>query len=114
MVSDDFVRRRARHLAAEAAAAGDATGWFETLYAEAQAGTAVVPWDDRQPNQHLIEWSGDAVARGIVAPGRRALVVGCGVCDDPEFLAALGCEVTAFDVSPTAVRRPGGGSPDRR
>ena len=103
MVSDDLVRRRARQLAAEAAAAGDATDWFETLYAEAQAGTAVVPWDDRQPNRHLIEWSADAVARGIVAPGRRALVVGCGVCDDPEFLAGLGCAVTAFDVSPTAV-----------
>jgi SAM-dependent methyltransferase len=114
VVSDDFGRRRARQLAAEAAAAGDATGWFETLYAEAQAGTTVVPWDDRQPNWHLIEWSGDAVARGIVAPGRRALVVGCGTSDDPEFLAGLGCEVTAFDVSPTAVaeaRRRFGGSP---
>jgi hypothetical protein len=29
------------------------------------------------------------VARGIVAPGRRGLVVGCGVCDDPEFLPGL-------------------------
>ena len=114
MLSDDLVRRRARPLAAEAAAAGDATGWFETLYAEAQSGTAVVPWDDRQPNRHLIEWSADAVARGVVAAGRRALVVGCGVCDDPEFLAGLGCEVTAFDVSPTAVaeaRRRFAGSP---
>lgn len=114
MISDDLVRRRARLLAAEAAAAGDATGWFETLYAEAQAGTAVVPWDDRQPNRHLIEWSGDAVARGIAGAGRRALVVGCGVCDDPEFLAALDCAVTAFDVSPTAVaqaRRRFAGSP---
>jgi 2-polyprenyl-3-methyl-5-hydroxy-6-metoxy-1,4-benzoquinol methylase len=114
VVSDDLVRRRARQLAAEAAAAGDATGWFETLYAEAQAGTAVVPWDDRQPNRNLVEWSAGAVPRGIVAPGRRALVVGCGVCDDPEFLAGLGCEVTAFDVSPTAVaeaRRRFAGSP---
>jgi len=31
VVSDDLVRRRARQLAAVAAAAGDATGWFETL-----------------------------------------------------------------------------------
>ena len=30
-------------------------------------------------------------------------MVGCGLCDDPGFLASLGCEVTAFDVSPTAV-----------
>jgi SAM-dependent methyltransferase len=103
VTSDDLVRRRARHLAAEAAASGDPAGWFETLYAEASAGLAVVPWDDGQPNPHLTEWATSAVARGVVGPGRRALVVGCGVCDDPGFLASLGCEVTAFDVSPTAV-----------
>jgi 2-polyprenyl-3-methyl-5-hydroxy-6-metoxy-1,4-benzoquinol methylase len=103
MASDDLVRRRARQLAAEAAASGDPAGWFETLYAEARAGNAVVPWDDREPNPHLIQWAKTAADRGIVGPGRRALVVGCGVCDDPGFLAGLGCEVTAFDVSPTAV-----------
>lgn len=103
MESDDLVRRRARQLAAEAAAVGDPAGWFETLYAEARAGTAVVPWDDGQTNPHLTEWATDAAERGVVGPRRRALVVGCGVCDDPVFLAGLGCEVTAFDVSPTAV-----------
>jgi hypothetical protein len=36
MASDDLVRRRARQLAAEAAASGDPAGWFETLYAEAR------------------------------------------------------------------------------
>ena len=103
MASDDEVRRRARQLAAQAAASGDPAGWFETLYAEARTGSAVVPWDDGQPNPHLTEWARTAVGRGIAGPGRRALVVGCGVCDDPGFLAGLGCEVTAFDVSPTAV-----------
>ena len=114
MASDDLVRRRARQLAAEAAGAGDPAGWFETLYAEAQAGTAVVPWDDRRANPHLTEWATAAAARAVAGPGRRALVVGCGVCDDPVFLAGLGCEVTAFDVSPTAVaeaRRRFAGSP---
>jgi SAM-dependent methyltransferase len=41
-------------------------------------------------------------------------VAGCGISDDPVFLAGLGCEVTAFDVSPTAVaeaRRRFAGSP---
>jgi SAM-dependent methyltransferase len=103
MTDEDRIRRRARQLAAEAAAAGDPTGWFETLYAEAQRGTSVVPWDDRQPNPLLTRWAKDAVARGVISPGCRTLVVGCGVCDDPGFLAGLGCEVTAFDVSPTAV-----------
>jgi threonine dehydrogenase-like Zn-dependent dehydrogenase len=114
VTSDDPVRRRARLLAAEAAAAGDPAGWFETLYAEARDGAAVVPWDDRQANPLLTQWAPDAVARGVAGPGRRALVVGCGVCDDPVFLAGLGCAVTAFDVSPTAVaeaRRRFAGSP---
>jgi SAM-dependent methyltransferase len=101
MASDDLVRRRARQLAAEAVAANDPAGWFETLYAEAQSGTAVVPWDDQQANPHLTEWA--AARRGPAGPGQRALVVGCGVCEDPVFLAGLGYAVTAFDVSPTAV-----------
>jgi SAM-dependent methyltransferase len=114
MASDDEVRRRARQLAAQAAASGDPAGWFETLYAEARSGSAVVPWDDGQPNPHLTEWASSAAGRGIAGPGRRALVVGCGLCDDPGFLAGLGCQVTAFDVSPTAVaeaRRRFSGSP---
>lgn len=114
MASDDRVRRRARQLAAEAATSGDPAGWFEALYAEAQAGAAVVPWDDGEPNPHLTEWAKGAVERGIAGHGRRALVVGCGLCDDPGFLAGLGCAVTAFDVSPTAVaeaRRRFSGSP---
>ena len=46
MTSDDLVRRRARQLAAQAAASGDPDGWFETLYAEASAGCAT---DDQNP-----------------------------------------------------------------
>ncbi|MGH3229567.1 MAG: class I SAM-dependent methyltransferase [Streptosporangiaceae bacterium] len=103
MTPDDLVRRRARQLAARAAESGDPAGWFETLYAEARAGQAIVPWDDRQPNPHLTQWAGTAAERGVAGPGRRALVVGCGVGGDPAFLAGLGCQVTAFDVSPTAI-----------
>ena len=103
MTTDDEIRRRTRQLAAQAAASGDPAGWFETLYAEARAGSTVVPWDDGLPNPHLVEWAKTAPGRGITGPGRRALVVGCGTGGDPGFLAGLGCEVTAFDVAPTAV-----------
>jgi SAM-dependent methyltransferase len=96
------VRRRARQLAAQAAS-GDPAGWFETLYAEARDGQAVVPWDDGRPNPHLTEWAATAAGRDIVGPGRRVLVVGCGAGGDPAFLAGLGGQVTAFDVSPTAI-----------
>jgi len=93
------LRARARALAAEASAT-DPTGWFETLYAEAARGTAVVPWADWEPNPHLVEW---ATAHRPAGDGRRALVVGCGYGDDAEYVAGLGFEVTAFDISATAI-----------
>jgi SAM-dependent methyltransferase len=106
---DERDRVRARELAAEAAAAGDATGWFEKLYGEAEAGVSVVPWADGVPNPHLVSWAG-----GLSGAGRRALVVGSGFGYDAEFLARLGFTVTAFDVAPSAVaaaRRENPGSP---
>jgi SAM-dependent methyltransferase len=95
-------RHRARELAALAASSGDETGWFEALYAEAETGGTVVPWADGEANSHLIEWA----ERGrLDGAGRRALVVGCGLGYDAEFLAGLGYAVTAFDVAPTAIAR---------
>ena len=64
MTPDDLGRRRARQLAAQAAESGDPAGWFETLYAEARDGQAVVPWDDGQPNPHLTQWAQTAAERG--------------------------------------------------
>jgi SAM-dependent methyltransferase len=80
---------------------GDPTAWFERLYAEAERGAAVVPWDRGGPNPRLAEW---ARARRPDGRGRRALVVGAGFGDDAELVAGLGFDTAAFDVSPTAVR----------
>ena len=41
----------ARRLSREALRQGDATGWFERLYAEAADGQAIVPWDRGAPNR---------------------------------------------------------------
>jgi SAM-dependent methyltransferase len=102
--SDEERRLRARSLAAEAVGAGDETGWFERLYAEAEAGSAVVPWADGEANPHLVEWA--ASAGGLAdGAGKRALVVGCGLGYDAEYLAGLGYAVTGFDVAPTAIER---------
>ncbi len=91
----------ANRLASESLAQGDPTGWFERLYAEAAAGEATVPWDRDEPNALLVGW---AERREPDGAGRRALVVGCGLGQDAEYLAGLGFRTTAFDVSPTAVR----------
>src|SRR4051812_9353250 len=70
-------RARARALAAESVAAGDAVGWFETLYSEAADGAAVVPWADLEPNPFLVP-----VVDALPVPsGGRAIVVGCGYGD---------------------------------
>lgn len=86
-------------LAAESLAAGDPVGWFERLYAESVTGDAIVPWDRRSPHFLLPEWAAEhATGRG------RALVVGAGLGDDAEYVAGLGYETVAFDVSESAVR----------
>jgi SAM-dependent methyltransferase len=100
----------AARLAAESLAAGDATGWFERLYAQAERGTAVVPWDREAPSALLADWAADQDPSA--GAGRSAIVVGCGFGRDAEFVASLGFQTHAFDISPTAietarVRHPG-------
>ena len=92
---------RSRDFATESLAAGDPTGWFERLYASAEEGEAIVPWDRGAPRLLLVRW---AEAEEVRGGGRRALVVGCGFGDDAEFLAGLGFDTVAFDVAPSAVR----------
>ncbi|MGY0499905.1 class I SAM-dependent methyltransferase [Nocardia sp. FBN12] len=89
-----------RRLAAQALAANDPTGWFEPLYAEAAAGTSVVPWDRDVPNPLLVDWLRSA----SLPQGTRGMVIGCGYGTDAEFVASQGIRTTAFDVSPTAIR----------
>jgi SAM-dependent methyltransferase len=79
----------------------DPTGWFEPLYAAAEAGEAVVPWHSGVANPLLVEWT---AARGLDGRGRRAIVVGCGLGDDAEHVASLGFATVAFDIAPTAIR----------
>jgi SAM-dependent methyltransferase len=54
----------------------------------------------RRPQPYLVAWLRTFTA----SPTRkRCLVVGCGLGDDAEALASAGFEVTAFDISPTAI-----------
>lgn len=101
----------ANALAAESLAADDPTAWFDRLYSASERGEAVVPWDRLVPQQLLVEW---AHARRPASDGRRALVVGCGLGRDAEFVSGLGFETTAFDISDTAVRLAQQRYPDTR
>ena len=96
----DEKRARARALAAQFAENGDATGWFDALYKEAAGDNENIPWADLEPNRFFREW---AEKSGLKGNGRKALVVGCGLGDDARYLYDLDFEVTAFDISPTAI-----------
>lgn len=93
-MSDSRIEQRIR----DALHNGEATGWFEDVY----AGPGRVPWALMQPHHDLIEWARREHLHGA---GRAALVVGCGLGDDAEALARLGFDVIAFDIAPTAIQR---------
>jgi predicted TPR repeat methyltransferase len=92
---------RADELSAEAIADGEPTAWFDRLYAAAAAGEVSMPWDRDEPQVQLREW---AEARDLRGDGKRAVVVGCGLGADAEYLSSLGFTTTGFDVAGTAVR----------
>ena len=94
-------RTRARELAAEFHRKGDPTGWFESLYQEAEAGKSAVPWANLCTNPRLLDfWK----THPQQTAGKTALTIGCGLGDDAEQLSAWGFRTTAFDISETAIR----------
>ncbi len=93
-------RERTKQIQTEYAEKGDATGWFEALYKESAGDNEKIPWADLEPNRFLRAWAEKTNLRG---DGRKALVIGCGLGDDARFLFDLGFNVTAFDISETAI-----------
>jgi SAM-dependent methyltransferase len=63
-----------------------------------------LPWSGLDAHPLLVDW---AHSHSIAGAGRRAVVVGCGLGADAEYLARLGFDITGFDISATAVRLAG-------
>lgn len=95
-----IARRKAGDLARESLADGDAVGWFEKLYAQADGDPGAISWADLAPNPNLVAWLD---RENVEGNGRLALKIGCGLGDDAEELSRRGFLVTAFDVSQTAI-----------
>ena len=89
----------------------DPTGWFDNIYRDAEGDHRAVFWADLEPNPYLIRWLS---ASPSAHRGRTAVVIGCGVGDDAEALSEAGYEVTAFDISPEAIRLCRNRYPDTR
>ena len=77
------------------------SNWFEPLYADSNTNGEGVPWANMETHPSFSKWLTDYPLKG---DGKSALVVGCGMGDDAIELETLGFEVTAFDVSETAIR----------
>lgn len=59
-----------------------------------------MPWSRATPHPLLVDWAQRAHLRGA---GRTAVVVGCPLGADAEFVTGLGFTTIAFDVSATAI-----------
>jgi len=75
---------------------------FETIYRDAAGDSSAIPWHRDGANPALVTWL-NVVAPSMVRCGSRVAVVGCGLGGDARELIKRGYDVTAFDVSPTAV-----------
>ena len=95
----DDIKRLVKQLMETHAGRGDPAGWFDEIYARSGGDIAKVHWADLVPSPHLVDW----LTTNPQIAGRRAVVVGCGLGDDAEALTTSGYEVTAFDISSTAI-----------
>lgn len=96
----DLARERTKEIAASFLEKGDATGWFDALYKEAEGNNEKIPWADLEPNKFFVEF---AEKTNLQGNNCTAMVVGCGLGDDARYLHDLGFKVTAFDISRTAI-----------
>ena len=91
-------RARLLKLSEAAEADGEPLRWFEELYAGADRDSEEIPWAKMEANPKMVEW----IANRPEITGQ-ALVVGCGLGDDAEWLSAAGFDVTAFDLSQSSI-----------
>ena len=97
----DRARGNADKLQAEnLAKGGEFTDWFEELYVKADGDASMVPWGDEEPRQGLVDW----MSKRPQGAGAKALDVGCGLGDNAMFLESNGYDVTAIDLSASAIK----------
>lgn len=79
-----------------------ASEWFEGLYQDNKESHENIPWA-RQAVNPLLQSYLDAKLDEVKAHKGTALVIGCGLGDDAKALELAGYDVTAIDVSQTAL-----------
>ena len=79
----------------------DPTGWFDSIYSDAQGDYKAVFWADLEASPYLIHW---LKKHPDNSKNKKAIVIGCGVGDDAQALSEFGYKVIAFDISPNAIK----------
>ncbi|MCJ7725144.1 MAG: class I SAM-dependent methyltransferase [Acidimicrobiia bacterium] len=77
--------------------AGDATKWFDLLYRDAGGDPGQIPWASQSVCPVVVEYLAEHPGHGP------AVVVGCGIGDDSEAVAAAGYDTVGFDVAAEAI-----------
>ncbi len=81
---------------------GEIVDSFESVYRGAGGDASRVPWHRDGANAPLVWWLNHE-APGLVRPGGRVAVVGCGLGDDVAEIEGRGYDVVGFDVSSAAI-----------
>ena len=76
----------------------EASAWFDGLYQENRESQEKIPWAKQAVNPLLQSYLDE-----VLEHKGSALVIGCGLGDDARALELAGYEVTAIDVSQTAL-----------
>jgi len=72
--------------------------FFEGIYQQAQGNEKQIPWAELRVNPYLDEYLQMHLAEG------KAIVIGCGLGDDAVAMDDAGFDVTAIDISETAIK----------
>jgi SAM-dependent methyltransferase len=96
----DTSKSAIKRLAIKYADNGDPNGWFEEFYARADGDIQKIYWADLRTNPVLLAW----MEENKPTMGTKAVSIGCGLGDDAEALSRHGYRVTAFDISPSAIK----------
>ena len=71
--------------------------FFENIYKQSQGDEEKIPWAEMQSDKFLQEYLNLHIGEG------KAIVIGCGLGDDAAALEDAGFDVTAIDISETAI-----------
>jgi len=95
---DEFDFEAYKQMVKEHQEKDEPTSWCDSIYKDAHGDYTKVFWADLESNPYLLQY-----LKNNKTKNKKAIVIGCGVGDDAKSLSDAGYNVTAFDISPSAI-----------